>query len=234
MGKAARLKANRRVKERAVGKRLDAVAWTPTDPAPIEMLQEAVIAIGDVFGSVPACVEAAALLHLAAAELGYELGPRPVSVLAHAKDSGNIAFMGPKASAMIPPEAHSRVEDLRPSGIDNGHLVLTCESPSLLLDANIRQLSVMEIDAPSIMLRIRSTTPASGEWSAAFGDLEILYILDEDNRALMTNWGEIVDMHRGNATQLVEMLNLGMSADDISRVVVRRDWTQEYPDYVPR
>lgn len=234
MGKAARLKADRRAKEQAISERLDTVAWTPTDPAPIEMLQEAVIAIGDVFGSVPACVEAAALLYLTAAELGYELKPRPVSVLAHAKRSGNTAFMGPKASAMIPPEAHSRVEDLRPSGVDNGHLVLTCENPSLLLDANIRQLSVMEIDAPSIMLRIRSTTPVSGDWSAEFGDLQILYILDEDNRALMKNWEETVDMHRGNATQLVEMLKLGMSADDISRVAIKQDWTQKYPDHVSR
>lgn len=213
---------------------LDAMVWTPADPAPIEMLQEAVIAIGDVFGSMPACVEAAALLHLTAAGLGYELKPRPVSVLAHAKDSGNIAFMGPKASAMISAEALSRVEDLRPAGKDYGHLVLTCENPSLLLDANIRQLSVMEIDAPSIMLRIRSTNPKTGEWSAEFGDLQLLYMLDEDNQALMKNWAAIVDTHRQNATQLLEMLKLGMSADDIRQVARRQDWSQKYPDHVSR
>lgn len=177
-------------------------------------------------------MEAAALLHLTAVELGYDLKPRPVSVFAYVRDSGNIAFMGPKACVMTPPEAHSRVEDLRPSGEDDGHLVLTCDNPSLLLDANTRQLSVMEIDAPSIMLRIRSTTLKSGDWSAEFGDLRILYVLDEGNRALMKNWEEIFDMHRGNAKQLAKMLKLGMSADDISRVAIEQDWTQKYPDLV--
>lgn len=219
MGKAARLKAQRKADEGAAHVRQQEAA---TAPAPQELLQEAVIAVGLIFGTEPACAEAGALLYGAALELGYELRPRPVSVLARATDSEAMAFMGPKATAMIADADPGEIEDLRPRGRDNGHLVLTCEDPMLLLDPNIRQLSVMGFDVPSITMRIRSTEPESGDWQGAFADFQIWYMLDEDNDALMKNWDTLVRMRREDGVQLAAMLRSGLSAVQIAGMAVTR------------
>lgn len=208
MGKGKRLKATRAAR--------GANARTP-----FELLQEAVEAVGDAFGEEANCADAAALLAAAGADLGFTLRPRPVSLVAHQPSSGDVAFMGPKASALIPPERQDDVEDLRPGGKDNGHVVLTLDDPAVLIDANLRQLGAFGIAAPSLVLKVKSVDPADGRWSARLEDLELLYILDDDHSVLIERFGEVKDAAGAEGKRLTEMLRAGMTAAQI-RSLFRR------------
>ncbi|MBT2475878.1 hypothetical protein J7E68_15170 [Microbacterium sp. ISL-103] len=212
MGKAKRQKT-----ERSAVKAIQ----TPQDP--FELLQEAVVAVGDAFGEEPSCAEAAAMMVMVGRELGFALTPRPVSLLAHDHRTGDFGIMGPKATAMVPEGRRDQLEDLRPGGKDNGHLVVTLADPKLLIDANLRQLGKYGMPAPSIMMRIRSTEPESGEWAGRFGDLELLYILDEDHQPLLRDFDRLLDSYRDDARHLVEMLKAGMNADQVRTLLNRRE-----------
>jgi len=180
---------------------------------PQDVLFEAVVAVGDAFGSAPRCAEAAAVLWETARLLGYALEVRPVSLLIHDETRDTWGFMGPKASALIPDEVRSDVVDLRPNGQDNGHVVLTREEPTLLLDPNLRQLASYEIAAPSLVLNIRSTHPEDGRWSAELEGLRLMYIDDPDNLALVARWDDVVRRFASESAYLAEMLRAGATAD---------------------
>lgn len=189
--------------------------------ASIEMLGDAVMAVGDVFGTTANCADAAALLAAAARELGYDLKPRPVAVFAHKPSTDDFAFMGPKATALIPENRKHAIEDLRPDGKDNGHLVLTSEDPLLLLDPNLRQLGAFGIEAPSVALRIKSTHPDSGEWEMKLPDLNLVYILDESHTVLLERYNEVADAAAVDGKALANMIRRGMSAAQIAARAAR-------------
>ena len=215
MGKGSRLRRERAADREGGGASLPATARVP-----VEVLWEAVKAVGDVFGERPNCAEAAAVLQETASRLGYELTPRPVSVVVRHEATDTWAFMGPKASALLPDENRHQVEDLRPDGQDNGHLVLTCEDPRLLLDPNLRQLGSYGIDAPSLALRIKSTTPEDGAWSVDYEGLQLMYLLDEDHRVLLTNYDAVRRGFASEAAYLADMLRQGATAD-VMRTLLR-------------
>lgn len=181
--------------------------------APLAVLGEAVIAVGDVFGSTPNCAKAAALLHETARLLGYQLAVRPVSVLAHHIPTDTWLFMGPRASEKIPDRARARIENHLPSGKDNGHVILTCDDPLLLFDPNIRQLGSYGLDTPSLIIRIASEHPDDGAWIAVHDGLELQYILDEDNRTLIEHFDKLVKRFASDAQTLAKMLRAGATAE---------------------
>lgn len=185
---------------------------------PLERLQGAVVAIGDAFGTDADCASAAALLRESARLMGYDLQPRPVSAFVHDKGTGNIAVMGRRALDRLSPEAAARLEEQKTADFDSGHLVLTSDDPSVLYDANLRQVASVGIEAPSIMLNIKSTSPESGEWVANFGDLTVLYILDEDNRILIDAMERIAPSLQENARALVENLRDGVSVEKLRQM----------------
>lgn len=203
------------------GKRLKAERSTVARPAagqtraPVGMLNEAVTAVGDIFGTEANCADAAALLVATARELGYELRPRPVAVFALKPSTGEFAFMGPKATALIPEHRKGAVEDMRPDGKDNGHLVLTSEDPLLLLDPNLRQLGAYGIEAPSVALRIKSTDPDSGDWQMKLADLDLVYILDESHTVLLERFNEVGEAAATDGKALAGLIRRGMSAAQI-------------------
>ncbi|EYT56662.1 hypothetical protein H490_0101565 [Leucobacter sp. UCD-THU] len=141
--------------------------------------------VGLLFGIQPNCAAAAALTTEIGANLSYDLQPRPVSVVAVEKSSNTLLTMGPKANGKFSAEARARMEDRRPEGRDTGHLVVTSTEHLRLLDPNMRQLESYGVKAPSIMIRVKSVDPESGEWPFEWQGLQLLYILDEENRALI-------------------------------------------------
>lgn len=207
MGKAKRLKAQRTSSTGAprVAVRRDVIT----------LLGIATEAVGDAFGQQADCAAAAGLLARVGEMLGVTLNPRAVSLLATDSSTGDVAFMGPKATARVPAQAHARAEDFRPEGKDNGHLVLTLAEPPLMFDPNLRQLGAWGMDAPSLAVRIGSEYPESAEWGVRVGPLSILYILDEQNEALMERFEDVRSKAKGNAEALVRMLRMGYDAADI-------------------
>lgn len=219
MGKASRLK-----KERNAKVSNSAPSPVPSDEAEpsLRHLEQAVIAVGDVFGEEANCAAAAALLSETAKSLGFDLTVRPVSVLAHEESSDTWVVMGPAATARIPDAARGRFENRLPDGKDNGHVILTTDAPiPLLLDPNLRQLNAYGIAAPSVIVRLKSTDPSDGAWGIDLGDLKLTYILDEGNRALVHDFEETKRKARPNAEQLADFIRSGESADQIRLRMIR-------------
>lgn len=214
MGKAKRLKRER----------MSSVFFRqPVLPrAPLGALEEAVVAVGDVFGTTPRCVEAAALLQETARLLGYPLRVRPVSVIAHHVPTDTWAIMGPRATGRLSNEARAMTEDRLPDGKDNGHVILTSEEPCLLLDPNLRQLGASGWDAPSLILRINNTNPENGEWQAAPGDWHLTYILDEGNPVLVEKFDQVVRNLSSDAEYLARMLRAGATAEMMLQMQAER------------
>ena len=132
---------------------------------PLEVLQEAIVAVGETYGERADCASAAALLKETARPLGYDLTERAVSMLICQRSSGDMLFMGPKATANLSPRCEPSWRSAM-RATNNGHVILTCESPKLLIDANLSQLGAHGVPAPSIAIRISSTQPESGTWEA--------------------------------------------------------------------
>lgn len=211
MGKASRNKALRKESVSGFSSR-----------APIEMLYEAVKAIGDAFGSAPDCAAAAALLKLTADRLGYDLTPRAVALVATQPSTGDVAFMGPRASTQFPEDQRHLIEDHRPDSKDTGHMVLTSEDPMMLFDPNLRQLGGFGIPAPSVAIRIKSVAPEEGVWTAHLQDLDLVYLLDESNTALRGAYERALVGHVPDADNLAKMLRKGITSDQIRRQQARR------------
>ena len=213
MGKAKRLKAER--------KQVTRERREPVERDVVGLLGIATEAVGDAFGQEADCAAAAGLLARVGELLGVTLTPRPVSLLAKDSGTGDVAFMGPRATAMIPEEARAKAEDLRPDGKDNGHLVLTLADPPLMFDPNLRQLGAWGMDAPSLAMRIGSVNPESREWGTRVGTLSLLYLLDEENDVLLERFEDVKSKSMQNAEALVSMLRMGYDADDIRQQMKR-------------
>lgn len=193
------------------------------EPPPLAWLNTANEAVGDAFGTEADCAVACAILKMTADILGFSLTPRPVSLWARKPSTNDIAVMGPKATALVPESERHRIEDHWFEGRDTGHMVLTSEQPSMLLDPNLRQLATLGIHAPSISLNIKSTNPDGGVWRAnppGF-DLELVYMLD-GNDALWDRYESALETHRPHAVALAELVRAGQTAEQIRQRPVRR------------
>ncbi|MDY7529224.1 MULTISPECIES: hypothetical protein [unclassified Cryobacterium] len=175
MGKASRLKADRAAKRCPALER----------QSPEDELSAAVVVVGELFGIEADCASAAGLLVEIGAQLGHVLRPRPVSVIIREKTTNTLLTMGPRASEKFSAEQLSRMENHRPGGRDTGHIVVTSDDHRLMLDPNMRQLGSHGINAPSIVIRVRSTEPESGEWEFSSETLDLIYIVDDGNEALL-------------------------------------------------
>lgn len=173
--------------------------------------------IGYSYGSYADCAAASAMLVLTGRHLGYELTPRPVSLLARQQSTNDLAFMGPRATALVPEQDHDRIENFRPGDPDNdtGHMVVTSEDPSLLLDVNLGQLRGYGMQAPdALIIRIVSTTPENGRWVANAPDLELIYLAD-DNDALWDRYEEGMHVMADDAAKLAGLIRAGRSTASI-------------------
>lgn len=213
MGKGKRLKAERRAA--AGGKPLAPPTVSTKDP--IDHLFEAVIAIGDAFDTDADCASAAALLREAGRLMGYTLTPRAVSAIVRDYTTDGTAVMGEKALRKFPAEAWDKLD--RTGDFENGHLVLTSEDPRALFDPNLRQVGAYGMNVPSVVMNVRSTHPDSGEWvfcDKSFGrDLEVLYILDEQNHILVDAMEEVAPRLADDARTLVDNLRDGVTVEQL-------------------
>lgn len=203
MGKASRLR-----RERAIA--IEAAFA----PGTVQMLHAAAQAVGDVYGAHADCAAAAALLRLTADHLGFDLTPRAVSVYAHQASTNTFAFMGPKATAMIPEDKREGVENHFWEGKDTGHMILTSEEPRMLFDPNLRQLAGYGMEAPSLTLNTKSTDPEDGGWTAKLPDLDLIYMLD-GNTALWAWYEESLVSHAEDARALAGMIRVCQSSAQI-------------------
>lgn len=210
MGKGKRLKAER------AAEAARPLATREPDQA---MLLEAVGAVGEAFGDRADCAAAAAFLVLTGRNLGFALTPRPVSLLARDSASGDVAVLGPKASALLSDADRARVEDHTPEGRNTGHMVVTSESPRFLFDPNLRQLSGYGLRAPSVAFPIRSTTPADGGWRNAVAGLDLRYIMDDENTALSERYEAALEFFVPHAEALATLLRQGASPATIRKVM---------------
>ncbi|MCM0616462.1 hypothetical protein MOD31_10535 [Paenarthrobacter sp. TYUT067] len=216
MGRNARLRKERTT-ERA------AAATSSPSRASLEILQQAVEAVGDKFGTENRCADAAALLITVGKHLGYSLEPRPVSLVAEQPSqthppTKNVVFIGPAAVAKMSEEDKERAnKDQLDGGESLGHVVLTCDDPPLLLDANLRQLEAMGFYAPSLQANIHTNHPESGWWYLPISelDLELFYILDDGANGLMENFDAAVTAASAEARDLATALRAGYTAKQI-------------------
>jgi hypothetical protein len=197
MGKAQRLRAQRAANRESMSRR-----------APLVMLERAVVVIGDIFGTTPDCANAAAFLKLTADGLGYELKPRAVSLVVTDSSTDSMAFMGPKSNAFLAPKDAHKLEDMRPTAEDTGHMVLTSEDPLMVFDPNLAQLMRFNMYAEPLAFRVESTEPAEGEWVVSRGSLELRYLLDDNTALVPTYEGGLVDFAE-KAAQLAVLLRRG-------------------------
>jgi hypothetical protein len=123
--------------------------------------------------------------------------------------------MGPAARRNLSPEELSELEDHLPNGRDTGHLVLTSNDPKMLFDPNLRQLHAYGIVAPSVAMRI-SDTEDSTKWSMALKGLQIQYILDEENQALIPRFEKAKVGHRNDALRISAALRRGETATSLA------------------
>lgn len=182
MGRASRLKAERAGARKAIR------AFAGQRGTPEEELSAAVIAVGELFGAEADCAAAAGLLVAIGEELGHVLRPRAVAAIIRDEKSGTLLAMGPKATEKFSLEQVAKMENYRQGGQDTGHMVVVSDEHRLLLDPNMRQLGSVGVDAPSILIRVRSTEPESGEWQFLHEGLAILYLVDDENRALLPRY----------------------------------------------
>lgn len=213
VGKGARLKGEKAAAAAAALKR------KLPERVDSAVLDEAITAVGDLFGTEPLCADAAALMQEVGHYLGYAFTARPVSLVAHQPSTGNIAALGPKATELFNDDVLANAESHLPDGRNTGHMVVTCEDPFLLIDANLRQLMRFGMDAPSLRVNIRSSRPSNGRWSFDLPDLQLLYILDENNQALLVGFQDTVASSSRLAAFMAENLRNGASADDVLRLV---------------
>ncbi|WP_311214563.1 MULTISPECIES: hypothetical protein [unclassified Arthrobacter] len=215
MGKNAKLRKERS-KERAA-------AATSPSRVPLEILQQAVEAVRDKFGTDNRCADAAAMLITVGKHLGYTLEPRPVSLVAEQPSPAdpsimNMAFIGPAAEATLGEADRKKAnKDQLEGGNSLGHLVLTCDDPPLLLDANLRQLEALGFYAPSLRAHIHTSHPKSGSWYLPIGelDLDLSYILDEVASGLMENYDAAITDYSAEAHDLSTALLAGYTAKQI-------------------
>jgi hypothetical protein len=80
------------------------------------------------------------------------------------------------------------------------------------MDPSLRQLRNGGLNAPSVLAEIDSTHPDSGAWHVQIGDLEVRYLLDDDNRVLLEGFDEAVDFYRDTAHKLGKGLRDGATA----------------------
>ncbi|GAA2187330.1 hypothetical protein GCM10009786_11760 [Leucobacter alluvii] len=210
MGKASRLKAERAAARNATS------ASASQRGIPEEELSAAVIVVGELFGTEADCAAAAGLLVAIGEELGHTLRPRPVSAIIRDKKSKTLLAMGPKATEKFSPEQVADMESRWPGGRDTGHIVVTSDEHELLLDPNMRQLGSVGVDAPSILIRIRSTEPETGEWQFRHESLEILYFVDDENRALLPGYENALHESRIYAQAIAEGIRAGVDPIQIA------------------
>ncbi|GAB2566441.1 hypothetical protein GCM10027033_23810 [Leucobacter ruminantium] len=210
MGKASRLKAERAADRKG---RLVSVGQRGT---PEEELSAATSVVGELFGIEADCAAAAGLLVAIGDELGHALRPRPVAAIIRETKSNTLLAMGPKATKKFSPEQIAGMENHRPGGRDTGHLVVTSDEHKLLLDPNMRQLGNVGVDAPSILIRVRSTEPESGEWQFRHEGLEILYFVDDENRALLPHYENAHRESRVYAQAIAEGIRAGVDPIEIA------------------
>ncbi|MHA7222980.1 hypothetical protein ACX80S_11745 [Arthrobacter sp. RHLT1-20] len=216
MGRNAKLR-----KERAEQRTVAAIR--PPSPVSLEILQQAVEAVGDKFGTQNRCADAAAVLITVGKHLGYKLEPRPVSLIAEQPSQAdpsikNIVFIGPAAEDKMSEDDRKRANKDQLEGGDSlGHLVLTCDDPPLLLDANLRQLEAMGFYAPSLRAHIHTSHPESGHWYLPISELnlDLFYMLDEGAIVLMENFDAAVAAYSAEARDLSVALRAGHTAKQI-------------------
>lgn len=171
-----------------------------------------------MYGINADCAGAAALMVEIGDALGIKLQQRPVSVIAHEKSSGTTLTMGPKASSRFTPEQMAGMENYRPNGKDTGHIVVISDEHRALLDPNMRQLENFGVNAPAVMMRVKSAQPESGEWVFQWEDnLEILYILDDENEALIPRFEAMRSQCRATARAMATDISAGLAAPSIAQ-----------------
>lgn len=205
------------------GKRLnqqrDAPAVSNSEGARRSVSEELCIAtevVGRLFGIKPDCAGAAGVLAAIGEALGHRLRPQPVSVMGREVSTGHSFVMGPKARERLTAAQLEGMEDLLPDKKDTGHLVLISEDPQLLLDPNMTQLGTYGIEAPSVVIRLKSARPDSGVWEFESGELQLIYILDDDNEALLPRFNKIRDKSRFVASFVAQGIRAGASAEVIA------------------
>ena len=185
-----------------------------TARAPLLILKYAAVAVGNVFGTEPECAHAAALLKMTADHLGYDLTPRPVSLVATDRTSDSKVFMGPRADALIEDTDRGNVEFFMPEEGDTGHMVLTSEHPLMLFDPNLAQLQRHGIYAETLYFPIASTHPTDRRWNASRGSLDLLYLPDE-NPALWDTYNDALVDFASKARELAAILRKGFRPEQL-------------------
>jgi hypothetical protein len=221
MGKKNRSEASRRAAARSPQRQ---------PPPAVEQLGEATQIVGQFFGTTANCADAAGLLIEIGSRLGFKLRARPVSVQGMDAATGRRFVMGPKATKGLTPEERRELINLWPDGKNNGHMVLTSENPGLLLDPNMGQVAQYGIDAPIIVLRIQSTEPESGQWDARHAGLSLIYIVDDENLALMPRFEAARLESRALAASIAKDLRRKIPA---SRILEDLQRTYDYGSLSP-
>lgn len=186
----------------------------PLPRASLDVLQQAFSLVGERFGSDAKCVEAAAMLRGISKHLGYDLQVRPVSVGINDEVSGKSVCMGPKILASLTPEQRDAVHtDFLEDETSLGHVVLTNDSPALLMDPNLRQVNRMGVDVANLFVTIEDANPESGQWEVSGKGVAITYLLDPDASSLLENFEEYSAIEEADYRLIASALRRGQSVE---------------------
>jgi hypothetical protein len=176
-------KASRNKRERSLERAVSAITESRV---PIDLLRRAVEEIGQLYGTIQDCAGAAALLQETGRLLGYELTARPVSLLATHAASRTQIVMGRRATERVVEAGPIEIEDHLHGGRDTGHMVVTCDDPPMLMDANLfGQLAPHGIKVRPLCLDVLSAHPKDGMWITEHDGLDMVYISDDTDQSLV-------------------------------------------------
>lgn len=190
------------------------------------LLEEATIIVGDIFGTQPECIEAAALMVGIARALGSTVTPRAVSTVAFSPISGSVVATGSRAAAWVEEQYRLRGENAswRHSAgspeldahefLRAGHMVVTLDEPAMVFDPTFRQFSRNGLPMTSIAANIPSTHPDDCKWQLKVATLGLFvtYFIEDENRGWQDTFDTRVEGWDFTARQIATGLRAGYGA----------------------
>lgn len=167
-------------------------------------------AIANLFMSDPQCVAASGLLVQSAVFLGYDLKPRPVSMLTQLRDGssaavafGVLAQDFARANGSV--EQNTRERRWGNDFDDVGHMIVTSDD-GWIFDPTFQQLSAYGFPLTPIIGQVDDVHPESGHIDLGDAELQIRYWPVDDCTGWRNSYRQYVATHLEDASELARMV----------------------------
>lgn len=170
-------------------------------------------AVARYFGTQPQCVAASGLLVQAGHFLGYELSPRPVSMLTQGSSPASLTVAVGKLARDFAAANGSIAENLQPPIWGNdfdevGHMIVTSEK-GWVLDPTFQQLSVHGFPTTPIIGDVDDVHPVSDSIDLSDDELKIRYWFVDACSGWRASYKQFVTEHLEEASSLARLIRSG-------------------------